>query len=128
MIDKLEHHFVEQRPWGQFEQFTLNQVSTVKIITVAPGQGFSLQRHTKRDEFHKVLSGKGFITLNNDRTPVEVGKVYTIPRGTIHRMEATDEPIIFLEVAMGEFDEGDIERLEDNYGRVVDHHNQNVHH
>ncbi len=128
MIDNLEHHFIEQRPWGQFEQFTLNQQSTVKIITVAPGQGFSLQKHSNRDEFWKVLSGKGFVTLHDERAPVVVGQVYTIPRGTTHRMESTDEPIVFLEVAMGVFDENDIERLEDKYGRIVAHHDQNVHH
>lgn len=128
MTDHLEHHFIEKRPWGQFEQFTLNQQSTVKIITVAPGQGFSLQRHSKRDEFWKVIAGRGFITLNNKREPVEVGRLYAVPQGTIHRMESTDEAIVFLEVAMGTFDENDIERLEDKYGRAVEHHDQNAHH
>ena len=121
MKDNLDHHFIEKRPWGQFEQFTLNEQSTVKIITVNPGQSFSLQRHTMRDEFWKVIAGKGFITLNENRTEVEVGKLYAVPRGTIHRMESTDEPIIFLEVALGVFDETDIERLEDKYGRAGEH-------
>lgn len=128
MKDTLEHHFTEQRPWGQFEQFTLNEQSTVKIITVAPGQGFSLQKHANRDEFWKVIAGTGFITLNETREPVQVGQLYALPRGTIHRMESTDEAIVFLEVAMGTFDENDIERLEDKYGRAVTHHDQNVHH
>lgn len=127
-MEHLPHHFTEQRPWGQFEQFTLNQVSTVKIITVAPGQAFSLQKHSKRDEYWKVIAGTGFITLNDSRTEVQVGTLYAVPKGTLHRMESTTEAIVFLEVAMGEFDEQDIERLQDNYGRAVDHHDQNVHH
>ena len=32
-----------EKPWGGFEQFTLNEISTVKILTIKPGQTFSLQ-------------------------------------------------------------------------------------
>lgn len=117
-MSELLHHFIEKRPWGNFEQFTLNEVSTVKIITVDEGQAFSLQRHSKRSEFWKVLSGAGFITHGDVREEVVPGTLYSLPCGTLHRMEATTSPIVFLEVATGEFDEQDITRLEDNYGRA----------
>ncbi len=116
-MNELSHHFTEERPWGKFEQFTLNEVSTVKIITVNVGQAFSLQKHTKRSEFWKIISGKGFITHGEIREDIEIGKLYALPLGALHRMEATDACIVFLEIALGEFDENDIERLEDNYGR-----------
>jgi mannose-6-phosphate isomerase-like protein (cupin superfamily) len=116
-MEKLLNHFTEKRPWGNFEQFTLNEVSTVKIITVEAGQAFSLQKHTKRSEFWKVISGEGFITYGETKDVVEIGRLYELPVGTLHRMEATNAPIIFLEIALGEFDEKDIERLEDKYGR-----------
>jgi mannose-1-phosphate guanylyltransferase/mannose-1-phosphate guanylyltransferase/mannose-6-phosphate isomerase len=128
----LPHHYSEKRPWGDFERFTHNELCTVKIITVAPGQAFSLQRHKNRDEFWKVLSGKGFITLGESHEEVVIHKNYAIPRGTLHRMESTTEPIIFLEVALGEFDENDIERLDDIYHRgnptTVIEHEQTGHH
>lgn len=116
-MNQLLHHFQEQRPWGNFEQFTLNEISTVKIITVETGQAFSLQTHKKRSEFWKVLGGEGFVTHGDQREPVEIGKLYILPQGALHRMESTTSPIIFLEVALGDFDENDIERIEDNYGR-----------
>lgn len=116
-MNELSHHFTEERPWGKFEQFTLNEISTVKIITVNEGQAFSLQKHTERSEFWKVISGQGFITHGETRETVEVGKLYELPVGTLHRMEAVEAPIIFLEIALGKFDEKDIERLEDKYGR-----------
>ena len=47
----------DTRPWGRFEQFTHNEVSTVKLITVAPGQRLSLQVHEHRDELWVVTRG-----------------------------------------------------------------------
>jgi len=117
-MTELLHHFSEERPWGGFEQFTLNEASTVKIITVNPGQAFSLQRHKGRSEFWKVLSGDGYITHGDVREAVIIGELYTLPKETLHRMESLLAPIIFLEIAFGVFDESDIERLEDKYGRT----------
>ena len=116
-MNELLHYFIEQRAWGNFEQFSLNENSTVKIITVNEHQAFSLQKHSQRSEFWKVLSGDGYITHGETREPVEVGKLYRLPCGTLHRMEAEKSPIVFLEIALGEFDENDIVRLEDKYGR-----------
>ena len=47
--------FVDERPWGNFQQFVLNEAVTVKIITVNPGQRLSLQTHGHRDEMWQVL-------------------------------------------------------------------------
>jgi mannose-6-phosphate isomerase-like protein (cupin superfamily) len=116
-LSHLFHHIIDKRPWGEFEQFTLNEPTTVKIITVLPDQAFSLQRHHNRDEFWKIISGDGLITIEDVTQPIELGRVYEIPRGTIHRITGGSSPVIFLEVAFGVFDENDIERLEDNYGR-----------
>lgn len=117
-MNELElHHFTEQRPWGNFEQFTLNQSSTVKIITVHPGESLSLQKHSKRKEFWKVLSGNGIISIDGVDTPAVVGNIYTVPLQGTHRVSSLDTPLVFLEIALGEFDEQDIVRLEDKYGR-----------
>ena len=45
----------DQRPWGSFERFTLNEPSTVKLIYVRPGDRLSLQRHEHRDELWVAL-------------------------------------------------------------------------
>lgn len=117
-MNELElHHFVENRPWGNFEQFTLNQVSTVKIITVTPGESLSLQKHSKRKEFWKVISGNGTISIDGIETPAVAGSIYTVPLQGTHRVSAGTNTLVFLEIALGEFDENDIVRLEDKYGR-----------
>lgn len=107
----------ETRPWGNFVEYTKNSPCTVKIITVDPGQAFSLQTHSKRDEFWRVISGTGTITIGESSVTVTPGGEHFVPRGSKHRIESADQPVVILEVSFGEFDEDDIERLEDRYGR-----------
>ena len=114
----LSNYEKDIRPWGMFERFTLNEKSTVKVITVKQGEAFSLQTHESREEFWHVLEGSGVITVGEERHDVAVGDEFLIPTGTKHRAEGGEGGLKFLEIAFGEFDEGDIERLEDKYGRV----------
>lgn len=108
----------EKRPWGEFVEFSRNTPSTVKIITVNAGEAFSLQKHTKRDEFWKILDGEGKIFIGDSISNLEVGKEYYIQRGTSHRIEAGSTSVRILEISFGDFDEKDIVRLEDRYGRA----------
>jgi mannose-1-phosphate guanylyltransferase/mannose-1-phosphate guanylyltransferase/mannose-6-phosphate isomerase len=110
--------YIETRPWGNFEQFTKNESSTVKIITVNPGGELSLQYHAKRSEFWKVLSGQPTITIDDAVVTAHAGDEFFAPAGAKHRIQAGDTPAAILEVAFGDFDENDITRLEDKYGRA----------
>ncbi|MFM2414982.1 MAG: hypothetical protein RI911_675 [Candidatus Parcubacteria bacterium] len=113
----LSHFKKDIRPWGNFEQFTLNEQTTVKLITVNPGEVLSLQTHSKRQEFWRVISGKGIAHVAGTDIPLEQGVEVNIPLGAQHRVQATTETLLFLEIAFGYFDEQDIVRLEDKYGR-----------
>jgi mannose-1-phosphate guanylyltransferase/mannose-1-phosphate guanylyltransferase/mannose-6-phosphate isomerase len=113
----LPHRRYDERPWGAFEQFTQGDISTVKIITVRAGEALSLQRHHMRDEFWKVLSGNGTVTVGEATVTAGPGDEFFIPAGTIHRVQSGETDCTFLEIAFGRFDESDIERLEDKYGR-----------
>ena len=108
----------EERPWGIFEQFTENEKSTVKIITVNPGQAFSLQYHEHREECWRVISGEGTITIGEDKFPVQVGAEFDIKPGTKHQVEAGEIPVVILEISLGDFSEDDIVRIKDKYGRA----------
>jgi mannose-6-phosphate isomerase-like protein (cupin superfamily) len=44
----------EQRPWGIFERYSLNEPTTVKLIMVEANKRLSLQYHNNRDEFWAV--------------------------------------------------------------------------
>jgi mannose-6-phosphate isomerase len=117
-MNLLSNHFEENRPWGSFEDFTLNETSTVKILHVAPGMRFSLQKHTHRSEYWKVLEGDGILQLNDEVRSVKVGDEIDIPTGTLHRLTGGEHGIAVLEISLGEFDENDIIRTEDDFGRA----------
>jgi mannose-6-phosphate isomerase len=107
------------KPWGRFEQYTHNLPSTVKIITVVPGGTLSLQYHRKRDELWVVLDAGARVELDGKVLHPTLEEKLYIPRGTVHRLSSEgEEPVRILEISFGEFDEEDIVRLEDAYGRV----------
>ena len=113
-----EDIFVVERPWGQFQQFVSNETVTVKIITVQPGHRLSLQRHQHRGEMWQILDVPIDITVDGRQWTAGAGDTVWVPHGAIHRMgNSGTEPGRLLEVGFGHFDEGDIERLEDDYAR-----------
>lgn len=108
---------VEERPWGHFQRFTLNTVSTVKIITVEPGQSLSLQRHACRGELWVVLDDGLGVAVNGATWMPAVGELVYVAPGVTHMLFSAGPRIRVLEVALGHFDEDDIERMADVYGR-----------
>ncbi len=107
----------DKRPWGNFRQFTENEVSTVKLIKVESGQRLSLQKHLRRSEFWVVLAGNPIVTIDGQVSHAKVGDEFLIPQEAVHRLEAKENNVQILEIAFGDFEESDIIRLEDLYGR-----------
>ena len=117
-MDNFSGYEKEIRPWGNFERFTLNEPSTVKLITVNPNQELSLQQHEHRDEEWHMLSGSGHVTVGEVVTEVKPGDEFKVLRGQQHRVASGPEGLMFLEISFGQFDEDDIKRFSDDYGRV----------
>jgi len=117
-MEGLSNYEKEVRPWGNFERFTLNEQTTVKIVTVNTDEAISLQTHAHRDEFWRVLSGQGTITIDELTHDAQPGETYFSKRGSKHRIEGGEGGLSILEIAFGDFDESDITRLEDKYGRA----------
>jgi mannose-6-phosphate isomerase-like protein (cupin superfamily) len=110
--------YEEERPWGRFRRYTHNQLSTVKIITVNPGHVLSLQYHHKRDELWVALDPGLRVTLADRVWEPQPYEEIFIPHGARHRVAGIGNgPSRWLEISFGEFDENDIVRLEDSYGR-----------
>lgn len=114
----LDNVFEIERPWGSFRQFTQNDSSTVKIITVKPNEILSLQSHKHRSEFWHIISGSGTVEIGAMKKDAKPKDEYEIAVGEKHRLGAGPEGIVVLEIATGDFDEGDIVHYEDKYGRV----------
>ncbi|MBS3099212.1 phosphomannose isomerase type II C-terminal cupin domain [Candidatus Pacearchaeota archaeon] len=108
---------VVNKPWGFEEQFTLNEISSVKILYVKPGRKLSLQKHKNRSEFWKVLESVK-VWIGNKKIEAIKGDEFMIKKGQLHRLEGLKKTGSVLEISFGKFDENDIERIEDDYGRV----------
>jgi mannose-6-phosphate isomerase-like protein (cupin superfamily) len=109
--------YIEKRPWGKFDQFTHNEISTVKILTVEAGKRLSLQFHKQREEFWRVIEGNGKITIGEKILNGKTGDEFLVKKGQKHRIEGGKNGIKILEIALGNFEENDNIRLEDDYGR-----------
>jgi mannose-6-phosphate isomerase-like protein (cupin superfamily) len=117
-MEGLTNYEKEERPWGSFERFTLNEQTTVKIVSVKEGEAISLQTHAHRDEFWRIIDGSGTVHIAGQDHTAKPGDTFFGRRGEEHRVEGGEGGLTFLEIAFGEFNEGDITRLEDRYGRV----------
>jgi mannose-6-phosphate isomerase len=115
--------FVEsicQKPWGFFEVLSDMPDHKVKRIIVHPSKRLSLQRHQKREEHWYIVQGLAIVNLDTKEIKLNEGDSLDIPQGTLHRIKNVgDEDLVFIEVQRGEyFGEDDIERFEDDFGRV----------
>lgn len=114
----MKEPIITERPWGNFRQFTDNELTTVKILTVNHGEAFSLQYHEHREEFWKVISGDPEVTIGQNTVTAKAGDEFVVLPKELHRVKAGIEPAVILEISRGNFDESDIVRVEDKYGRV----------
>ena len=113
----MEKKFIHDvRPWGSFTQFTSNEVSTVKIISVDANGILSRQRHKIREELWVMLDGGMKVEIDDKVMFPKKGEHAFIPKGSIHRLSSEKGGRV-LEISFGHFDESDIERLEDFYLR-----------
>lgn len=119
MSTKLDTPFTVKRPWGEFREYVTGEIVTVKTLSVKSGESLSLQDHKKRTEFWRILKGTPEITVGDNKISAKPGDEFNIPIGSLHRLSAVNsEDVEILEIARGDFDENDIERIEDNYGRA----------
>ncbi|MFC2171819.1 phosphomannose isomerase type II C-terminal cupin domain [Acidobacteriota bacterium] len=114
---KIEDH----RPWGYYRVLADEPEHKVKRIVVYPGRRLSLQRHRYRQEHWYVVEGTALVTRNKELIRVKDGEAVDIPRRAWHRVKnpGRKKDLVFIEVQTGTyFGEDDIERKEDDYGRV----------
>jgi len=111
---------IDRRPWGYYEVLADEPDHKVKRIVVYPGKRLSLQKHRRRTEHWFVLTGEALVTRDEEMIRVTAGHAIDIPVGAWHRVQnpATTD-MAFIEVQTGDyFGEDDIERQEDDFGRV----------
>ncbi len=110
----------DHRPWGYYQVLSDLPDHKVKRIAVYPGKRLSLQRHQRRREHWTVIQGTAQVTRDSEQIVMKAGESVDIPLGAVHRVfNPGTESLVFIEVQMGDyFGEDDIERLEDDFGRI----------
>lgn len=111
----------EERPWGFYTVLDDASHHKVKRIEVRAGRRLSYQRHARRAEHWFIVSGTAEITLDGTSFRRGPGTAIDIPTGAAHRIaNLAQDALIFIEIQHGDyFGEDDIERLEDDFGRVT---------
>lgn len=109
-----------ETPWGRWSVLKSGVGFQVKLLEIEPGQRLSYQTHVYREEHWIVVSGVATITIRGrTRTMPRSGTSY-VERRVPHRIENRDDKLlVVVETQLGDIiDEGDIIRLEDDYGRL----------
>ena len=117
---ELSHHREVYRPWGSYDSIDVGSNYQVKKITVNPGARLSLQRHQHRAEHWVVVDGIATVHLDGKEHELHTNQSIYIPKTSIHSLgNNTDKPLHLIEVQSGNYlGEDDIERLDDQYGRI----------
>jgi len=110
----------EDRPWGSFTVLDEGPNYKVKRIEVLPQKRLSYQKHQHRAEHWMVVAGAAKVTLDGNEITVPTGGVVDVPVESAHRIENVGaEKLIFIEIQRGTYlGEDDIQRLQDDYGRL----------
>lgn len=116
----LHEHKRVFRPWGASEIIGEGQHYQVKRLLVNPGASLSLQKHHKRAEHWVVVKGTATVQRGSENFTLHENQSTYIPIGELHRLENEQQSVLeIIEVQSGVYlGEDDIERLEDNYGRL----------
>ena len=111
---------VTHRPWGMFEVIGTSAHHQVKHLTIDPGQRLSDQRHKYRAETWIPVNGTLHVDLHGHLKEVHPGRTFSIGPMAWHRLiNPGEKPLIVVEIQTGSsFEEEDIERREDDYGRA----------
>ncbi|MCX6701789.1 MAG: phosphomannose isomerase type II C-terminal cupin domain [Candidatus Zambryskibacteria bacterium] len=107
-----------KRPWGTFISFTKNEPSTVKLLYINKGEELSLQYHTLREEFWRVVKGNPKVIVGDKISDSHENDEFIVPININHRISAPLDDVIILEISKGQFDEDDVVRVEDKYNRA----------
>ena len=109
----------DERPWGAWELLAMGPNYKVKRLVILPGQRLSLQYHHHRSEHWVVVQGQALVVRDGEQMWLNPDDTTYIPVRGIHRIaNPGTEPVVIIEVQVGQCLEDDIVRIEDDYGRA----------
>jgi D-beta-D-heptose 7-phosphate kinase/D-beta-D-heptose 1-phosphate adenosyltransferase len=108
------------RPWGEYYGWDSGRGWNLKTIYIKPKKRLSLQYHRHREEWWLLVSGDAQAIVHDrsgEKTvSLKKGEVFRVTKKQVHRLLSRKGGTV-VEVAYGNFDEDDIVRIQDDYGR-----------
>ena len=112
---------IVEKPWGKVTTYALNQPSSVRMITIEPGQETSEHYHQLRDEMWIVLDEGLTVQIGNRVVGASPGEEFVVGSEGPHRiMNKGSHRGRVLEITHGYTTEDDVYRLQDDYGRPLE--------
>ena len=117
---EVDEHLTTYRPWGSYTILEESERYKIKKIVVNIGEKLSLQRHQHRSEHWIVVKGAALVEIGGTENFIHENESAYVPKSVIHRLSNPGKiPLEMIEVQNGEYvGEDDIERMQDNYGRI----------
>ena len=85
-LPKEAEPMIVDKPWGKVVTYALNQPSSVRVITVEPGQETSVHYHQMRDEMWVVLDAGLTVQIGNRPVEASSGEEFMVSAETTHRI------------------------------------------
>lgn len=109
-----------EKPWGYELLWAHTDTYVGKVLFVRKGHSLSLQYHVQKEETMYFQSGICLLETGPNENQLETftfeaGESFHIKPGTLHRLTAKEDCLIF-EVSTPHL--SDVVRLKDNYGRT----------
>jgi mannose-6-phosphate isomerase len=108
-----------EKPWGWELIWADAETYVGKLLFIRAREALSLQYHETKDESWLVHQGRATLEIGEvggelETTEIEPGLAFRLRPGTVHRLTALEDTLVF-EVSTPNLD--DVVRLEDRYGR-----------
>ena len=104
-----------EKPWGYEQVLKEEKGVVVKNLVISKGARISYQYHNKRTENWQIVSGEGYVIINDKKFKAFQGTEWEIKAKDKHRVEAITD-LVIREVSI-DVVEDDIVRIEDDYHR-----------
>ena len=110
------------KPWGSEQIVWKKGKQIIKNLIVKEGEQLSLQFHHKRNEDWIVRLGECEITIDDKVYQATANDRFSVPKLSKHRIKAITDTIV--EEYSDNYDDKDIVRIEDDYGRIPEKENE----
>lgn len=105
------------RPWGDIHMVVRNQMCSVDLTHVKPGERASLHSHAVRTELFHFLDDGAYLEIDGEITRPKAHDEALLLPGMKHRFWAEEKDFRMLVVCFGEWTVEDQVRHADDYGR-----------